>query len=225
MGALGLSIDLTIRPADADDLLHEAWDVIADRMSRLADTSASEEILAYYLEIQSSDSFANGNWAVHGTSLMYSFSDAAGNCVVEMYACSHWASLTVLDQWDKLVSVAARHGSELILPGPVTAAGVSPEQHLRSILTGRSNQVFFHHYIDEDRDDSERLGYAYLSSTPADDHELRFYALDGPVRPLSGTGADRDRLTTLITTGQCACDVCQNLRYFRDLPRARHQFE
>jgi hypothetical protein len=82
--------------------------------------------------------------------------------------------------------------------------------------------VFFFHFTDENH---ERLGYALTTGAPADDHELRFYDLDEAVRPLSDTGADRARLTGLITTGRCACDICQNLRYFRDLPRAPHQYD
>ena len=215
VGALGLHIELAVAPASGDELLREVWDVLADRMARLADTSASEEILAYYLAFQASDGFADGSWSASGTSLLYTFSDAAGLCSVEMYACQHWATLTVLDRWADLTALAARHGTTL-------AAGSCVEQALRANLTEPSDRVFFHHFTDENH---ERLGYAMATPTPGDDHELRFYALDEAVRPLSQTGDDRARLTDLITTGRCACDVCQNLRYFRDLPRARHQYE
>ncbi|GAA3238679.1 hypothetical protein ACFO1B_10170 [Dactylosporangium siamense] len=215
MGALGLHIGLSAAPAAGDELLREVWDVIADRMSRLADTPASEEILAYYLAFQASDGFADGTWSASGTSLLFTFGDAAGLCPVEMYACQHWATLTVLDRWTDLAALAAKHGTTL-------AAGSAMERALRANLTGPSDRVFFHHFTDPEH---ERLGYATATPTPGDDHELRFYALDEAVRPLSQTGDDRPRLTELITTGTCACDICQNLRFFRDLPRARHQFE
>lgn len=218
MGALGLYVQLTVAPASGDDLLREVWDVLADRMSRLADTSASEEILAYYLAFQSSDGFADGHWSASGTSLMFSFGDAAGLCVVEMYACWHWAALTLLDRWAEVSALAARHGTELILPTAPTPA----EDALLATLAGGADQVFFHHFTGEGQ---ERLGYAQAAAAPGDDHELRFYDLDEATRPLSQTGGDRERLTDLITTGRCACDICQNLRYFRGLPSARHQFE
>ncbi|MFC5004999.1 hypothetical protein ACFPIJ_45115 [Dactylosporangium cerinum] len=217
MGALGLHIGLSAAPAAGDELLREVWDVLADRMSRLADTPASEEILAYYLAFQASDGFADGTWSASGTSLMFSFSDAAGLCPVEMYACQHWATLTLLDRWTDVTALAAKHGTTL-----TGAPAAGAEQALRDRLTGRADRVFFHHFTDPDH---ERLGHATATLAPADDHELRFYALDEAVRPLSQTGDDRSRLTELITTGTCACDICQNLRYFRDLPRARHQFE
>jgi hypothetical protein len=214
VGSLALRIELSVPQAAVDALHREIWDVLADRMSRLADSTASEEILANYLYFQESDGFANGDWFSSTSELWYSFSDAAGLCVVEMYACQHWASLTLLDRWDDVTAVAARHGATL------RGATGSAEERLRAVLTGHADRVFFHHYTDKD---NERLGYAMATGAPDDDHELRFYALDEHVRPLSETGADRDWLTTLITTGRCACDICQNLRYFRDLPRADRQ--
>jgi hypothetical protein len=90
------------------------------------------------------------------------------------------------------------------------------------MVTGRSGQVFLYHYTD---DDHERMGYTAATDTPGDDHELHFYGIDEGPWPLSRTGEDRERITELITAGRCACGVCQNVRFFRDLPGARSQFE
>ncbi|MET7419908.1 hypothetical protein [Dactylosporangium sp. NPDC005555] len=217
MGALGLHIGFAGTPSDAGALLREVWDILADRMSRLADTSAGEEILSHYLHFQESDGFADGTWSAAADALLYSFGDAAGLCVVEMHACQHWASMTVLDRWPALTEAATRHGVDLT---PPVAGDV--EEALRSRLAGGAGEVFFHHFTDPGQ---ERLGHTIATATPADDHELRFYALDESTRPLSATGGDRERITDLITTGVCACDICQNLRYFRGLPTARHQYE
>ncbi|MGI5183104.1 hypothetical protein ACQEVZ_43290 [Dactylosporangium sp. CA-152071] len=217
MGALGLHLGLTIPPASGDALLRDVWDVLAGRMARLADTAPSEEILAYYLAFQSSDGLADGTWSATAGALQFAFTDAAGVCVVEMYACHHWTSLTVLDRWPALTALAADHGTDLVPPFATDA-----ETALRETLAGGADRVFFHHFTDEHH---ERLGHALTAEAPQDDHELRFYALDEATRALKDTGADRRRLTDLITTGRCACDVCQNLRYFRDLPRARGQHE
>ncbi|MFJ4428966.1 hypothetical protein [Streptomyces bobili] len=229
MSDIRLEIEMVVAPTEPamrDELHREVWAVVDERMSRLAEVPASEEILAYYLNFQASDGFGDGSWLATDNRLLYTFGDSAGLCTVEMHACHHWASLTVLDRWDELSGVAARYGAELVLPkvpaGLAVAEGDPAEQLLRAILTGRSETVFFYHFTEEGK---ESLGYAATTEAPEDNHNLRFYDFNEGILPLSRTSSDRERLARLISSGQCACDVCGNLRYFRDLPRARLQFE
>ena len=55
--------------------------------------------------------------------------------------------------------------------------------------------------------------------------ELAVAPPDPATLPLSATGEDRERLTHLITTGHCACEICQVLRHIRRLPLARDEFQ
>lgn len=220
-----LSIPVLRAPDDVEALasLHrEVWSCIQEVISFTTEQEANSEIVSYYLAFQASDGFADGDWYATSSALNYTFGDAAGLCVCEMYAVSHWARLAMLDYWPDLRLIAESHGAVIapagvVIPEPADGKPTSgtfdemAQREMHTELTGRSDRVFFIH--------DGRLAYAESSESAGDDHEIRLY---GDERTTVGRlpAAERDRVIELVRSGRCACESCQRLRGRRGLPLA-----
>jgi len=221
VGGTGLVIPVRAAPEEAAALagLHRAvWDVIVGRIDALARRKGTREILARYrsetaaslvpVPVQQPDD---------GIGLRFLADSAAGSRTREERAFLHWALRAALDQWPRITVVAGERGARLGLPeldarpGPADAAADEPAaERLAGLLTGRGAEVFF--FL------GGRLGCATTDLSPGPDTEL---LMPGETRRLSRMrGPERDRVTWLIRTGRCACELCQRLRAGHGLPLA-----
>lgn len=201
MGGIGYHIAFVHPPAsDArDTLLRDTWEMIAQRIRSLARRKGTRDITGFYLGMQASDGLADGSWFANEHEMRFGFGDAAGLCYGEMNACRHWTELVVLEMWDTLVERAAALGATL----------EKPEKTLTEALETSALPLFML---------GSKVAIAAMDSAPADAHEIRIF---DTVMPLSKVPTkDRARVRELVSTGRCACDICQALRAKLELPLA-----
>lgn len=98
MGGLGRTLRVKRTRGDATDpstFQRELWEKIDAAIRATVTGQAGEQVLTYYWDATASDGFADGDWTASAEALYFSFSDAAGCCVMSHNAGIHWLDLVL----------------------------------------------------------------------------------------------------------------------------------
>lgn len=221
MGGYGTGIDLIGAPDDPDVLarLHrDVWAVVGRRLLALVTSPVGRDVLRDYMELYDEGGEVSGfedDWAVWPEGMNFSFSDADWG---QMYLSLRWLDLALLEQWPAVAAAAAAIGAAAVPPGR-TMTGTTPgggtavfpvdaTPELDTVLAGGADDVFFPYrgglgWAHRTDDETE----AMVDLVPAGD--------EGEVALAEVSEPDRSRITELIRTGRCACEICETLRAAR----------
>lgn len=226
MGGIGVTLGYrpldSCRPVDGGSLLREVWDGIKTQLWHRLRSRDAKSLVSGYMAMEAEDGLHEGRWFAGQRELMFTFGDAAGLCVREMYVTKHFVEMAIWDASPALQARANALGAELTPAPPRVRATDGPNGQQGASVDGDAR-------VRPDlrlalADGQLRVGFTarkLLVSVAADEAA----DLDTPIRLIEEeiTVGDlppklREEVLLNIRRGRCVCELCESIRAARGLP-------